>query len=277
EQEALARAVAERDFALIRERLGALDELVDRHLGGARKSTAREYAESIGVAILIALFLRSFVVEAFKIPSASMVPTLKVGDHIFVNKFIYGLGRPLSGVKFWIYGKPQRGDVIVFKSPEDPENKDFIKRVVAVEGDTVEIRQTLVYVNGQQVPRQHIGVMTYTDISDEALPHRVETYKVDEYRETLDGRQFSIYLKLGYHTSGCQLGARYACSGPLRVPPGKVFVMGDNRDNSSDSRYWGFVPAEYIKGKAMFIWYSGDPTRDLFTGLRLERFGHLVR
>jgi signal peptidase I len=269
--EALRAAVRAHEFEALRAEMTTVDELIDKHLDFGRKSTLREYAESIGVAVLIALLLRSFVVEAFKIPSGSMIPTLKVGDHIFVNKFIYGLGWPLSGVKFWRYGKPHRGDVIVFKYPEEPD-KDFIKRVVAIEGDTVEIRDGRVLLNGQVLPREHVGVLTYTDISDEVSPPRVESRVADEWRETIDGKPFSIYTNVGASASVCSWG----CGKPIKVPEGKVFVMGDNRDNSHDSRYWGFVPDEFIKGKALFIWYSGDPTRPFPTGVRLDRLGHLV-
>ncbi|HJZ84134.1 MAG TPA: signal peptidase I [Polyangia bacterium] len=275
-EQALRAALASGDFEKLKSELGTLDELVDKHLQSARKSTVREYAESIGVAVLIALLLRSFVVEAFKIPSGSMIPTLKVGDHIFVNKFVYGLGYPLSGIKFWIYNKPKRGDVIVFKYPEDPD-KDFIKRVIGVEGDTVEIRHGFVFLNGHKLPREHVGVVNYTDISDDVTPPRIEQRTADEYKETIDGRRFSIFLNVGFQSGGCPPPARYGCGEPITVPADRVFVMGDNRDNSHDSRFWGFVPDNYIKGKALFIWYSGDPTKTLPTGIRIERLGHLVR
>jgi signal peptidase I len=275
-QEALRGALKERSFETIRVELGTLDDLVDRHLAFARKSTVREYAESIGVAVLIALLLRSFVVEAFKIPSGSMIPTLQVGDHIFVNKFIYGLGYPLSGEKFWIYSAPKRGDVIVFKYPED-KDKDFIKRVIGIAGDSVAIRDNYVYLNGKVLPRRKLGVVHYEDITDEISPPQVRQGVADEYTETIDDKQFSIYLNQGYQTGGCPPTAHFGCTEPAKVPDGAVFVMGDNRDNSHDSRFWGYVPVAYIKGKALFIWYSGDPTQNLLRGLRPARFGHVVR
>ena len=277
-EEALRTALKDRNWERIRSEMNALDELVDKHLAFARKSTVREYAESIGVAVLIALLLRSFVVEAFKIPSGSMIPTLKVGDHIFVNKFIYGLGWPLSGVKFWQYGRPQRGDVIVFKYPEDPD-KDFIKRVIGVEGDTVEIRRTGVFVNGKQLPRRHLGYVHYLDYSDEQPMLEIHPKDADEWEETLDDKVFNIYTEIGENGGGCPPLARYACREPVKVPSDRVFVMGDNRDNSHDSRFWGFVPLNFIKGKALFVWYSGDPDphKNFFSAIRLERFGHIVR
>ena len=277
-EEALRQALKERNWERIRAEMNALDELVDKHLSFARKSTVREYAESIGVAVLIALLLRSFVVEAFKIPSGSMYPTLKVGDHIFVNKFIYGLGWPLSGIKFWQYGRPSRGDVIVFKYPEDPD-KDFIKRVIGVEGDTVEIRRTGVFVNGKALPRRHLGYVHYIDYSDELPIQEKHPKDADEWEETLDGKTFQIYTEIGENGGGCRPPARFGCGEPAKVPPSHVYVMGDNRDNSHDSRFWGYVPLNFIKGKALFVWYSGDPDPDKkwLSGIRVERFGHIVR
>ena len=204
--DALSEAVIARDFDKLPGALNALDDVLDSHLGFARKSTAREYTESIGVAVLIALFLRAFVVEAFKIPSGSMIPTLEIGDHIFVNKFIYD------------FRKPHRGDVIVFKYPPDP-SQDYIKRVVGVEGDRVEVRDGRVWVNGTS-----------------------------------------------YGEANCPPGSRWGCDGPTIVPQDHLFVMGDNRDDSSDSRFWGFVPAKLIKGEAMFVWYSPH----------LARIGHVI-
>jgi signal peptidase I len=142
------------------------------------------------------------------------------------------------------------------------------------------MRGGLVYVNGHVLPREHVGQIDYTDISDDTEPPRIQNKKAEEWRETLDGKRFSIYLspssELGQR--GCDApGANWGCRGPIRVPPDKVFVMGDNRDNSHDSRFWGFVPANYIKGKALFVWYSGDPTSTFPTGVRVDRFGHVVR
>ncbi|HEX9103356.1 MAG TPA: signal peptidase I [Polyangia bacterium] len=166
--EALSAAVIARDYDKLPGALNALDDVLDNNLGFARKSTAREYTESIGVAVLIALFLRAFVVEAFKIPSGSMIPTLQVGDHIFVNKFIYGVRVPFTNIKFGMeYRKPQRGEVIVFIYPKEPD-KDFIKRIVAVEGDTVEVRDDVVYINGGAVSRQKLpGECRYHDFDEQ--------------------------------------------------------------------------------------------------------------
>ncbi len=251
----------------------ALDKALDDHLSFARKSTFREYTESIGVAVLIALFLRAFVVEAFKIPSGSMIPTLQVGDHIFVNKFIYGIRIPWTNIKFGTeYRKPRRGEVIVFVYPKEPE-KDFIKRIVAIEGDTVEVRENQLYVNGTQVARARIaGDCQYQDF-DELASRWEERHCAEKFMETLDGVKFETIYDRGD-------GPR----GPWTVPAHSVFVMGDNRNNSHDSRYWGFVPFDHIKGKAMVIWLSAGqidaedpPVINWFKSLRYGRMFNLVK
>jgi len=260
--DALSEAVVARDWDKLPGALNTLDDLLDSHLGFARKSTAREYTESIAIAVLIALFLRAFVVEAFKIPSGSMIPTLQVGDHIFVNKFIYGVRIPFTNIKFGMeYRKPQRGEVIVFIYPLD-HDKDFIKRIVAVEGDTVEMRQNQVYVNGKPIQRKHIDApCRYWDFLEDAA--RWEERSCDAWQETVNGNSYTTYYDANNETH----------SSPLTtVPKDHVFVMGDNRDNSSDSRVWGFVPLDLIKGKAMVIWWShGEPE-----GIRVKRMFSLV-
>jgi signal peptidase I len=273
--DALSAVVTARDWDKLSGSLNTLDKRLDEHLGFARKSTAREYVESIAIAVLIALFLRAFVVEAFKIPSGSMIPTLQVGDHIFVNKFIYGVRVPFAkDIKFWMsYRKPRRGEVIVFVYPKEPD-KDFIKRIVAVEGDTVEVRDDVVYVNGKPVPRQKIdGECQYDDLNEEGQVWQER--RCEAWRESVDGNSYTVIFERngGHHSSHAQV-----------VPPQSVFVMGDNRDNSHDSRFWGFVPFDHIKGKAMVIWFSAGPMPDdgfgplrFFRGLRWERLFSLVR
>ncbi len=260
--EALSQAVIARDYDKLPGALNTLDDVLDNHLGFARKSTAREYTESIGVAVLIALFLRAFVVEAFKIPSGSMIPTLQVGDHIFVNKFIYGVRVPFTNIKFGMeYRKPKRGEVIVFIYPKEPD-KDFIKRIVAVEGDTVEARDNQLFVNGVAVPRTHVdGDCRYEDYKEDL--GRWEEDRCEAWQETVLGNTYTtVYDKNG----------RVSSFAPRTVPKDSVFVMGDNRDNSHDSRFWGFVPFDLIKGKAMIIWWShGEPE-----GVRVNRLFHLV-
>jgi signal peptidase I len=264
--EGLKQALADKDIEALGQALNTLDKKLDEHLSFARKSTAREYAESIAVAVLIALFLRAFVVEAFKIPSGSMIPTLQVGDHIFVNKFIYGVRVPWTNIKFGMeYRKPRRGEVIVFIYPKEPD-KDFIKRIVAVEGDEVEMRENVVYVNGRPVPRVPVpGDCQYDDY--EEVSDRWEERGCDAWEETVPGNHYTVI----YDKNGLQRSYR-----PYKVPPHSVYVMGDNRDNSHDSRFWGEVPYDLIKGKAMVIWWSaGDPNKP--GGIRFDRMFHLVR
>ena len=201
----------------------------------APKSVFREYGEALFVALLLALFIRTFVVQAFKIPSGSMLPTLQIGDHILVNKFVYGVRLPFLDAEIADFGDPSRGDVVVFVYPEDPQ-KDFIKRVVAVGGDTVEVRDKRLLVNGEAV-------------SD---PYAT-------YAEGLDGVPVPTRDQFG----------------PFAVPPGEIFVMGDNRDRSYDSRFWGPVKVDHVKGKAFLIYWSwnGPWTRP---HVRWERIGHLI-
>ncbi len=205
-----------------------------------KKSTIRETIEAIILAFIIAMVIRTFVIQAFKIPSGSMIPTLVIGDHILVNKFLLGtpVDIPFTNINlFRMPGlrKPKRGDIIVFKYPEDPK-RDFIKRVIAVEGDVIKSRDKTVFVNDKKLIEdyiQHVDSSTKPRISD----------RRDNF-------------------------------GPLTVPEGKVFVMGDNRDQSYDSRFWGFVDVYQIKGKAIIIYWSWDGKK---TWIRFNRIGSLVK
>jgi len=245
-------------FSQLRDRLDRLDALVDKHLAFGRKSAIREYAESIAVAVLIALFLRAFVVEAFKIPSGSMVPTLEVGDHIFVNKFIYGFRVPFTNVKFLPFKEPRRGEVIVFVYPQD-ESKDFIKRIVAVGGDTIAFSDNQVIVNGKPIPRKRlVGPCLYPDVeegSDGWQPRPCVAYEEEQ-----NGIHYRVVHDLNEYP--------FPDRKTFKVPRGQLFVMGDNRDNSHDSRFWGTVPLNFVKGRAIVIWWSyGQPD-----GVRWRRF-----
>jgi signal peptidase I len=237
-------AVAAGDVERMRKANVALDEVMDDHLAFARKSTVREYAESIGVAIAVALLLRAFVVEAFQIPSGSMIPTLEVGDHIFVSKFSYGLSIPFTDTKVMQYGTPERGDVIVFKFPQDTST-DYIKRVVGLPGDTVEVRQGQLYVNGNEIRRERIPKRChYSEVSSAGVP---DDHDCEHWVETLGNKVHDTILE----------PAHPAQDHPRTViAPGEVFVMGDNRDNSYDSRKWGTVKMNLIKGRALIIWWS---------------------
>ena len=200
-----------------------------------KKSLVREYIEAFAIAILLALFIRTFIVQAFKIPSGSMKPTLLVGDHLLVNKFIYGIKIPYIDRIIIPIKKPKMGDIIVFKWPKD-ESKDFIKRVIGVEGDVIEIIVDRLYVNSEEITSKYIGTF-----NDDDYPRAAE-----EYEETLGDVKHDILDQ----------EKRYETYGPVTVPKDSVFVMGDNRDNSEDSRYWGFVTLNKIKGKALIIYWS---------------------
>ncbi len=199
------------------------------------KSAFREYVEAIVTALILALFIRTFIVQAFKIPSGSMIPTLLIGDHILVNKLAYGIRIPFLEKYLIEYKKPQRGDVVVFIFPED-RSKDFIKRVIGVEGDVVEIRDKKVYINNKPIADPH-AYFEGDDAPGEELQAR------DDY-------------------------------GPTRVPKNHIFVMGDNRDRSYDSRFWGFVDLNDVRGKAFLIYWSWDGTD---RWVRWERTGEIIR
>ncbi len=226
------------------------DGEVDVRLSPWRKSEMREYAESILVAIAVAMALRAFVVEAFKIPSGSMIPTLQVGDHIFVNKFTYGPAIPWTHARLWSRMPPERGDVMVFAYPERPQD-DFIKRVIAIPGDKLEARGGHPILNGWEVPSCYAGTYSYAaaDAQDYGR-HEGELFV-----EFLEDEAFLTF----YDRQGVT-----DYEGPFYVKPGEVWVMGDNRNNSHDSRKWGGqgggVPFQNIKGRALFVWLSvADP------------------
>jgi len=225
---------------------------IDRHLGRFRKGELREYAESIGVAVAVALLLRVFLVEAFKIPSGSMIPTLQVGDHIFVNKLTYGPLVPWARTRLFPRLPPQRGDVIVFEFPENRE-QDFIKRTIAIPGDRLEVRDGHPYLNGWRVPTCPIGTYVYRE-SDTSIQR-----KADLAIEYLEDKAYLTLYERTFLTGTGEL------QGPYNVRPGEVWVLGDNRNNSHDSRGWfegkgGGVPFANIKGRALFVWLSFDST-----------------
>jgi signal peptidase I len=244
-----------------------LDTALDQHLSFARKSAAREYTESIGGAILVALLLRAFVFEPFHIPSGSMIPTLLVGDFIFVNKMSYGLRIPFTDPakvhKLWERA-PQRGDVVVFIVPQHPD-VDYVKRVVGLPGDHVDIKDNVVYVNGVEQPRVEIGEYTYTERS-EYTDSDVEV-TTREYIENLAGVQHPVLQR---RDTG------FARNLSFVVDEGRLFMMGDNRDNSADSRVEGGIgqiPFSYVKGRASVIWISFGGK----AGIRFERIFRSVR
>jgi signal peptidase I len=333
-------ALGKDDLQAVRHRLPELDALVDEHLVPASKSVVREYVESIGIAILIALLLRAFVVEAFKIPSSSMVHTLEIGDHIFVNKFLYGVRIPFSDKKLFSLRAPGRGDVIVFVNPCD--GRDFIKRIVATAGDTVEVRCNILYINGKAVPEDVVDERCTYWNEEEERGIGWSQPECSQYRANLDGHEFftlhspdrperdreraaqrgkgrydaavadvndfpkgrgeSTYdlsyplentcmrpemaatrtpdapteFKGRFEASPAPAGTRDACAPVMHyvVPDDHVFCMGDNRANSSDSRVWGPVPVNNIKGNALFIWlaYPDRPGAKF----EIDRMGKIV-
>jgi signal peptidase I len=199
-----------------------------------KKSVIREYAEAIIIALILALFIRTFVVQAFKIPSGSMIPTLQIGDHILVNKFSYGIKNPFTGATWIPIGDPERLDVVVFKYPENP-SQDFIKRVVGLPGDRIEIKDKKVYVN-----EKLLEVKQAVHLDPNIFPGK------NPPRDNF---------------------------GPITVPPHSLFVMGDNRDNSHDSRFWGFVDYKALKGKAFILYWSWD--KENFS-VRWSRIGDII-
>jgi signal peptidase I len=198
----------------------------------------RAQARSLGVALGIVVLLRSFVAEAFFIPSESMQPTLEVGDRVLVSKFSYGLRVPWVGWRLLEGPAPQRGDVVVFVHPKTGE--DLIKRVVAVAGDSVELREGTLYVNGQAAPRHALGGECRMKVDEQ------ESMACKAFQEELGGKHYTVWQR-----------ADWSGDVPLtRVPPGSAFVLGDNRDNSNDSRFWGPVPYRNLKGRAQRILWS---------------------
>jgi signal peptidase I len=224
-----------------------------RRAADAKQPWWVEYSVSFFPVILIVFVLRSFLVEPFKIPSSSMVPTLLVGDFILVNKFTYGIRLPVVNKKIVELGRPERGDVMVFRYPEDP-SLDYIKRVVGLPGDRVEYRNKRLSINGKPVPLRQMD--------DYLSKERMQFSR--RFVETLNGVEHHILIEEDApalvassrtfpHAGNCNYNVNgVACT----VPPGHYFMMGDNRDNSSDSRVWGFVPDENIVGKAFFIWLN---------------------
>jgi signal peptidase I len=193
----------------------------------------QEYAEAFVVAIILAIIIRAFFVQAFKIPSRSMVPTLLVGDHILVNKLVYGIRIPFTDMRWPVLVEPSKGDIVVFIYPQD-RTKDFIKRVVATGGDKVEIRNKDVYIDGEKV-KDDISIRRSSQVYPKDINPR------DNY-------------------------------GPIEVPRDHLFVLGDNRDESHDSRFWGFVPVKDVKGKAFIIYYSAMN----FPNIRFNRLFKLL-
>ena len=236
-----------------------------------KKSTLREYLEALLIAALIAFTIRAFVFEAFKIPSGSMIPTLSIGDHIFVNKYTYGLRMPFTKWRFVEKNLPKRGEIIVFIYPVD-ESKDFIKRVIGMPGDRIRAEGTDLYVNDEKLIHKPLEVASDPNDAKKlilkngilrTMPFVRGWENYDFFEEVIDGHPYVVqYEKMGLREPK-----------EFIVPAANYFVMGDNRDNSADSREWGFVPLENVKGRAMFVWLSLDRDQG---GIRWNEFGRWV-
>ena len=250
----LAGARARRAAAL--ESMAGLtqEERDARARNALQEPVAVEYARSFFPVLLLILLFRSFVAEPFKIPSGSMMPTLLVGDFILVNKFAYGLRLPVLNTKIVSVGEPERGDVFVFRFPENPK-EDYIKRVVGLPGDEVTYRNKTLYINGVEVAESEVG--PYTGPSEAGRSMAGAQVKEEKLGE-VEHRIMEIPRVWVGH------------EGTWRVPPGHYFAMGDNRDNSADSRFWGFVPEENLVGKAFVIWMNWD------NGIDFRRIGTLI-
>lgn len=207
--------------------------------GKATKSKVQEYVEAIIIAILIAVVIRTFIIQAYKIPSRSMVPTLQVGDHLLVNKFIYGVKIPIIRRIILPITNPKKGEIIVFIYPHD-RTKDYIKRVVGIGGDKVEIKNKNIFINDQPY-KDNFGIYS-DDLTYPAIMQPRDNF------------------------------------GPVTVPKGSLFVMGDNRDESADSRFWGFVDLKDVEGKALLIYWSwnSEEQKNLLKKIRWERLGNLI-
>ena len=235
-----------------------------------KKSAFREYVEAIGIALVLALTLRFFVIEAFKIPSGSMIETLAIGDFIFVNKFAYrseipysllGVRIPGGGTTLKEWSEPERGDVMVFRYPNDPMT-DYIKRVIGLPGDEIRLRRNELYVNGEKYARSFVRSIEYTDKN--CVPNKGRVYMEND-----GANEYPIILRDGPDA--------FENYGPITVKPGHVFVLGDNRDNSADSRTGWQVPMGNIKGEALFVWLSVNRCGGFMDRIRWSRFGHGVK
>jgi signal peptidase I len=253
--------------------------LAKRRAADAREPWWVEYPKSFFPVLLVVFLLRSFVVEPFKIPSSSMRPTLDVGDFILVNKFAYGLRLPILEQKVVPLSDPQRGDVVVFRYPLNP-SQDFIKRVIGLGGDTVAYRDKKLTVNGVPWVQNSSGIYSYLEglrfetmeQFSEAVPTAGEAKAhlaaVDPALPSVSPGQVRAFAgrdNCDYNSNG----SGFVC----KVPAGQYFVMGDNRDRSDDSRYWGFVPDDHLRGRAFFIWFNWDD----ISGLAFKRVGSGIR
>jgi signal peptidase I len=258
-------AISNGNMSEIKLKTDELESINKEHLSKFVKSKLRQNVEALLFAVVLALVIRTFIVQPFKIPSGSMIPTLLVGDHLLVSKFIYGTKIPFSDKVVLPLREIKHGDVIVFRYPNsesDPSKNGihYIKRVVGLPGDKIDVDGRNLIIDGEEMPLDYVG-----DYNDE----RFGT-KYDEYQEDLLGKKhIVIYEKGREYTQRGNL--------PVVVPPGQVFVMGDNRDNSQDSRFWGFVPIHNIEGEAFMTHWSWDfESNNFFNKVRWNRIFSLI-
>lgn len=258
----LERALESQNYEEVLRTTDDLEIAASDYLSKYTKSKLRQNIEALAFAIILALIIRTFVFQPFKIPSGSMIPNLLVGDHLLVNKFVYGTKIPFTNIEVLPLEEIKRGDVIVFTYPNhenDPSKQGlyYIKRVIGLPGDDVDIDGRNLVINGQKIPLDYIG--TYSDDRN--------SQQFDEYREDLFGEEHTVIYRKGKENT--TIGSKIPVP---KVPDGTVFVMGDNRDNSQDSRFWGFVPKENIAGKAFIIHWSWDfANPDILNKVRWDR------
>lgn len=250
------------DFSKIKPAYSSLKSFFEENLKRNTKSKTRQNIESVLIALALALLIRTFVVQPFKIPSGSMIPTLLVGDHLLVNKFVYGTKVPFTNKVVMPIEEIKRGDVVVFKFPNESGSKKgvhYIKRVIGLPGDVIDLTRRDIFVNGEKIPQEYLGAYSYKEES-------ILT-STDKYLQTINDKSFDVIYRKGLIST-----ARGRFNYPLTVPEGQIFVLGDNRDNSYDSRFWGFVPIKNISGRAFMIHWSWDlKNRDFLNKIRWER------
>jgi signal peptidase I len=250
---------------------------------GPPKSIIREYFEQGVITVIMALFLMTFIAQAVAVPTGSMQNTINIGDHLFVNKFVFGKPTPILG-RLLPTREIQRGDIIVFKLPSDPKI-NYVKRVIGLPGDTVHVKGRRVFVNGQELPEQRVLVRLEDHRDDSELP----VVKIEPKPE---GARYQVYYDAPQSDDDDDMdftqGMRYGVRTPEQVPPDSYFVMGDSRDNSLDSRYWGFVPRENIFARALYVHWSYNPRDpgsistgnriiDMFKNAKWSRTGTAVK
>lgn len=258
----LEESLKENDKDKLNESYNSLSNIYKQNLSKFSKSRVRQNIEAILIALCLALLIRTFIVQPFKIPSGSMIPTLLIGDHLLVNKFVYGTKIPFTSIRVLPIEDIKRGDVIVFKFPvDDSVNKGlhYIKRAIGLPGDEIDIKGRDVYINGKRVKQVYDGNYNYLEQGVEIT--------TDKYIDTISENIFDvIYKKSSINTTKGKLNF------PLTVPEDHIFVLGDNRDNSYDSRFWGFVPISNISGKAFLVHWSWNfGNESIFNKVRWSR------